>query len=158
MANNATTAKNKIIKRLPDIEKWAADGMTDKEIFTRLGIGKSSFYEYKASLPELSDALKKGREIWDEVSVEKAEAALTQIALGYSFDETTVERVNGEIVVTKVVTKHIQPNVTALIFTLKNRAPDRWKDKQVMDINDITDETKEAYRAAAMANKINKGG
>ena len=32
--------------------------------------------------------------------------------------------------VTKVVTKHVAPDVTAQIVWLKNRRPDKWRDKQ----------------------------
>lgn len=55
--------------------------------------------------------------------------------MGYSFDEVTKEpRQNTdtgevELVVTKIVRKHQPPNVTALIFWLKNRRRDSWRDK-----------------------------
>ncbi|MGF7049144.1 5-methylcytosine-specific restriction endonuclease McrA [Paenibacillus sp. DS2015] len=39
----------------------------------------------------------------------------------------------GELTITKVVTKEVQPDVVAQIFWLKNRRPDRWRDRQ--DIN-----------------------
>ena len=35
---------------------------------------------------------------------------------------------NG-LAVTKVVTKEVQPDVTAQIFWLKNRKPDKWRDR-----------------------------
>lgn len=36
----------------------------------------------------------------------------------------------GKLIVTKEVTKEVLPDTTAQIFWLKNRRPDRWRDKQ----------------------------
>lgn len=36
----------------------------------------------------------------------------------------------GEMLITKVVTKEVQPDTTAQIFWLKNRKPEMWRDKQ----------------------------
>lgn len=41
----------------------------------------------------------------------------------------------GELVVTKEVTKEVQPDVTAQIFWLKNRKSKMWRDKQDMQIS-----------------------
>lgn len=60
------------------------------------------------------------------------------------FDEYRLQKINdylrfvsslkaedtGELVVTKEVTKEVLPDTTAQIFWLKNRRPDRWRDKQ----------------------------
>lgn len=37
---------------------------------------------------------------------------------------------NGELVVTKTVTKEVVPDTTAQIFWLKNRRPDLWRDRK----------------------------
>lgn len=51
--------------------------------------------------------------------------------------ETTQERnQQGELVTTKVVTKHIVPDTAAQIFWLKNRAADKWRDKPIEDSNE----------------------
>ena len=53
--------------------------------------------------------------------------------MGYEFEEVHRE-VNqtsrGNKTVIKKLKKHIPPDVTAQIFWLKNRDPERWRDKQ----------------------------
>lgn len=118
------------------ISAWARDGLTDDQIANNMGIGNRTLYEWKQKYPQISQALKRGKEIVD-VEVENA---LLKRALGYTFTETTKElrenpkTGNEELVVTKVVTKEIAPDTTAQIFWLKNRRPDLWRDKQNVDI------------------------
>ncbi|WP_055185362.1 hypothetical protein, partial [Clostridium paraputrificum] len=94
--------------------------------------GKTSFYKYLSEHNELSERLKKGKEIVD-VQVENA---LLKRALGYKYEEVTKEKVLNkdtgeyELKVTKVVTKEVQPDTTAEIFWLKNRKPETWRDKK----------------------------
>lgn len=81
------------------VEGWARDGLTDEQIANNLDLSSSTFYEYKNKYPEFSESLKKGKEIIDY----EVENALLKNAL--------------------------DGNITAQIFWLKNRKPDKWKDK-----------------------------
>lgn len=109
------------------IEGWARDGLTDEQIAHNMGISRSTLNEWKDKFSDISDTLKKGKEIIDR----QVENALLKRALGYSYSETTRERNKdtGEMVTTKIVTKEVVPDVTAQIFWLKNRKPDQWRDK-----------------------------
>lgn len=118
------------------IEAWARDGTIEEDIAKKLGVAYSTFRTYKERYSALSAALKRGQEVAD-VEVENA---LFKRAVGYQYDEVTREvgtvqdPETGELVkamvVTKRVTKEVQPDVTAQIFWLKNRRPDKWRDKQ----------------------------
>lgn len=114
------------------IEAWCRDGLTDADIYNNLKISHDSFYTYKKQYSEFSDALKRGKE---EVDI-TVENALYKRAMGYSYDEITQEAVTdpktgkGILVVTKVITKEVQPDTTAQIFWLKNRKQKEWRDKQ----------------------------
>ena len=92
------------------LEAWARDGLTDEQIATNAGIATATLYDWKKRYPEVSEALKKGKEVVD-IQVENA---LLKRALGYTY--TTI--------------KEVVPDTTAQIFWLKNRRPDRWRDKQ----------------------------
>lgn len=109
------------------IEGWARDGLTDEQIAYNMGINRDTLIEWKKKFSDISDALKKGKEVIDR----QVENALLKRALGYSYSETTRERNKdtGEMVTTKIVTKEVVPDVTAQIFWLKNRKPDQWRDK-----------------------------
>lgn len=116
------------------IEAWARDGMIEEDIAKKLGVAYSTFRKYRDEQEALSAALKRGKEVAD-VEVENA---LFKRAVGYQYDEVTKELMTvitddgpkKELVVTKRVTKEVQPDVTAQIFWLKNRRPDKWRDKQ----------------------------
>lgn len=110
---------------LNQIAAWARNGLVDEQIAQNLGVATSTFYEYKKKFPELSEALKTNKELADL----EVENALRQRALGYEYNEITKELINGELVVTKVVTKQMAPDTTAQIFWLKNRRPDIWRDR-----------------------------
>ena len=111
--------------RLNEIKGWARNGLVDEQIAQNLGVATSTFYEYKKKFPELSEALKLNKEAADL----EVENASFKSAVGYEYEEVTRELINGELVVTKVVKKHMPPNVTAQIFWLKNRLPDKWRDR-----------------------------
>lgn len=113
--------------KLTLIEGWARDGLTDEQIAKNLGIAYSTFREYKNKYSALSASLKKGKEVVDY----EVENVLLKRALGYEYDEVTYE--HGKE--TKRVTKQVAPDTTAQIFWLKNRRPDKWRDKQVVESN-----------------------
>lgn len=235
------------------LEAYARDGLTDEQIAKNMNITPSTLYDWKKKYTEISEALKKGKEVVD-IQVENA---LLKRALGYAYTEVTKERIidtgqkqrhggeseltekdwdfavkyfggkccycggymdkptkdhikplndgggltrdnvipccqgcnsskkdnemvswyqsqtfydryrlqkiydyvqlideigdsgerTAELVVTKVVTREVVPDVTAQIFWLKNRKPAEWRDKQdvehsgqiggVMIVNDI---------------------
>jgi transcriptional regulator with XRE-family HTH domain len=125
---------------LTQLQAWARDGLTDEQIAKNIGISRSTLAEWKNKYSDISDALKSGKEVVD-IEVENA---LLKRALGYKYTEVTRERVvetdpeTGEpeekLVVTKQVTKEVAPDVTAQIFWLKNRKPDKWRDKRDVGI------------------------
>lgn len=62
------------------------------------------------------------------------ENALLKRALGYTYTETKKER-TAEGVRTTTTIKEVVPDTTAQIFWLKNRRPDRWRDKQDIHVS-----------------------
>lgn len=88
-----------------------------------MGISLSTFYVWKERFPDISEAIKKGKEIIDF----EVEQALLKRALGYTYTETRKEiDANGKkkVIVTE---KRVEPDTTAQIFWLKNRKPDKWR-------------------------------
>ncbi|MEK3674615.1 helix-turn-helix domain-containing protein [Paenibacillus sp. FSL R10-2771] len=117
--------KTHVEPKLLLIEAWARDGLTDLKIAERLGISEASFYKYRNEHEEFTEALKNGKEIIDTM----VENALLKAALGYEYEERKIT--DDTIERTK---KYAQPNTTALIFWLKNRKPQQWRDKQELGI------------------------
>lgn len=90
------------------LEGWARDGLTDEQIAKNIGIGERTLYEWKEKYPQISQSLKKGKEVVDY----EVENALLSSAL--------------------------EGNTTAQIFWLKNRRPDKWRDKQKEETDKTT--------------------
>jgi len=107
---------------------WARDGLTNEQIAKKCDIAESTLYAWMDTYPEISEALKKGKEITD-IEVENA---LKKRAVGYSYTETMTETGPDGVKVRKTV-KQVAPDVTAQIFWLKNRKRDQWRDKQLDD-------------------------
>lgn len=107
------------------LEAYARDGLTDEQIAHNMGVSTATLYNYKRDHLEILEALKKGKEVVD-IQVENA---LLKRALGYSYEEKKVEVSEEGTKVTKTI-KEVVPDTTAQIFWLKNRRPDRWRDKQ----------------------------
>lgn len=109
------------------IEGWARDGLTDEQIAYNMGIVPSTLYSWQNRFKEITESLKKGKEVVDR----QVENALLKRALGYRYEEVTMEFEQE----TKRVTKEVVPDTTAQIFWLKNRKPHDWRDKRDLDVS-----------------------
>lgn len=112
------------------VECWARDGLIDEQIAKNLGIAYSTFKDYKNKHPAFSAALKKGKEVVDY----EVENALLKRALGYEYSEEKVDVETdgtGKLVSRKITqtVRQVAPDVGAAAFWLKNRRPDKWRDK-----------------------------
>lgn len=123
------------------IEGWAKDGLIDEQIAANIGITTTTLYDWKKKYADFSDALKKGKEISDY----EVENALFKSATGYEYEERkeVQEVVDGVMRKRVEITrKQVPPNATSAIFWLKNRKPDKWRNKQEIEISKLRAETK----------------
>lgn len=126
---------------LLQIEGWARDGLIDEQIAKNIGISRTTFYEWVKRFPNIADALKKGRA---PVDIE-VENALLNCALGFIKTVRKPFKVkkktrypDGKVEETEIIEyadedEYIPPNTTAQIYWLKNRKPDDWRDKPVVE-------------------------
>lgn len=113
-------------EKLDLIRKWARSGLTDKEIAEKMCINKSTLYEYKKKYPEFANALKESKRVADA----KVEQALYKNAIGYYYEEESMAP-TGEI---REIRKYAKPQTSAQKTWLRNRQPDRWREKQEHEI------------------------
>ena len=125
MANNYELL---VEPRLDEIKEWA-EKSTDKEIAAALKISYSSFKGYKKKYSALAGALASGR---SEPNYEVL-GAFHKKATGCEVKETTKERIDGKLVITKEVVKQIPPDTEAGKFWLKNRMPQQFSDTHKLD-------------------------
>lgn len=120
--------------------KLALEGFTDKKIADFFKVDERTINNWKDNHQGFFQSLKRGKDDFDANIVEKS---LAKRATGYQYKEITkvisreVGRKTGKarMVTTKEVTKEVAPDTTAIIFWLKNRQPDRWRDKQIHDLS-----------------------
>lgn len=133
-------------KIMPQLCRWMSRcGLTNAQMGLQLGISKTTLSRWSKKHPELAEALREGRDYTDSL----VEDALLKRAKGFSLTEREVhDTPKGEKVVIK--TKEIAPDTTAIIFWLKNRRPESWRDVRQLDLDmankstdELLDETKE---------------
>ena len=123
------------------IEGWARDGLTDKQIAQNMGVSRSTLNEWKKKYPDILDTLKRGKAVIDY----EVENALLKRALGFRYKEIIKEPKKNaktgqtELTVVKEIIKEALPDTTAQIFWLKNRRPDKWRDKAENVIDNKSD-------------------
>lgn len=108
------------------LEGWAREGLTDEQIAKRMRISQSTLYDWENKYPEISEALKKGKEVIDY----EVEKALLKRALGYETQEKRMETSMKDGIKTVIIKKQVPADPTAAIFWLKNRRPDKWRDRR----------------------------
>lgn len=113
-------------------EDWARQGLRDEDIAKKLGIHKSTFYEYLKTYPDFADALKKGKAPIDF----EVENALLKRARGFEYEEVHIEYKPGKGEDDKLIPVHIKkvkkfvaPDTAAIAFWLKNRRSRKWRDR-----------------------------
>lgn len=117
------------------LEGWCRDGLTDAQIAHNIGIRRETLIQWKKRYPIIANTLKKTKDVVDK----EVEGKLYQRAMGYDYEEVTEElRFDRELgdykmVVTKRIKKHMPPDTAAMIFWLKNRKSDTWKDAKTIE-------------------------
>ena len=130
MAGRKSKYYSHVQPRLEEVLEWKKQGLKESAIAKNLGVGLSAFNVYKKQFPQLMDTIKRGNIKIAEI----AEDSLIQGIQGHYVEETetTVETDgnNKKKQRVKKVKKWIPANPTLIIFALKNRNPDEWKDRQ----------------------------
>lgn len=116
------------------------DAYTIAEICTLSGICKDTYYQWLESKPEFSDAIEKARGEYDEMVVREAKNSLIKKIKGYTVQETKTVMIDSgrpgpdgkttpKIKERTVIDKTFQPDTTAIIFALTNKAPEEYKNR-----------------------------
>lgn len=106
-------------------KKLAQLGATDRQVADFFEVTEQTINNWKIDHPEFFESLKLGKDVADR----KVEESLYKRAVGYTHDEEKVFVSNGEII-THQTTRHYPPDSTSMIFWLKNRKPNEWRDKR----------------------------
>lgn len=116
-------------RKLPKIVKMAESGLADWQIAHNLGVEKGTFVWWKRTHPELKLALERAR----EPVIQEVENALYKRAIGYDTEEVHIEKIGGRRRI-KRIQRAMAPDVKAIAFYLTNRAPEKWKNTQKIEL------------------------
>ncbi len=102
-------------------------GQTDAEMAVFFGVDERTINRWKKAHPEFCQSLKAGK---DEADARVAESLYQAAIGGGAITETKVQAdADGKIIGRTTETKQVPANTTAMIFWLKNRQPDKWRDR-----------------------------
>lgn len=100
-------------------------GKTDEQVADIVGVAVRTLHDWKHRYAEFLHSLKEAKDEADDL----VEATLYQRAIGYTHRETKVFCTKDGDIVWKEIDRHVPPDVTAAIFWLKNRRPEKWREK-----------------------------
>lgn len=112
----------------PEFSKQAAKlcemGATDMELADFFEVSVSTIHLWRNTEKEFSEAVIAGKSSADA----RVERAFFNRAVGYTFESEKVFQHQGEII-RAPTREHVPPDAGAALNWLKNRQPDRWRDK-----------------------------
>ena len=138
-------ARGKYVDWLTDdgllrITGWARDGLTNEQIAHNMGITTPTLWDWCNKYPKISNALKEGKAPVDL----EVENALLKSALGFTqtvrkpIKRRIEKQVAGKGKIVEEVVDYVDeevyvpPQTAAQVFWLKNRRPDKWRDKPAL--------------------------
>ena len=110
------------------VETMAKKGITIDEIAEAFNVNQDTLYNWKELFASFSEALRRGKDYFDTGMVENA---LLKRALGFKQKNQKVTS-RGQVVEHE---ETLPPDATSMIFWLKNRNRDRWRDRQEIDLD-----------------------
>lgn len=137
MAGRPSVYESKVKPKLKIIAILKANGVSMEEIASMVGVNRATLYNHMDEIDELFDTIKNGGQVY----VDKLEAKLSDLALGNVKTTKTKIVYDGDKIRSKEVTEDIlAPNLGAIIFSLTNLAPEKWKNKQELNNTDTSEE------------------
>lgn len=123
-------------KYKPEMVKQAAKlcelGATDQEMADIWDIHLRTLYRWRAEHKEFCHALTISKVVADQ----RVERSLYQRAIGYEQEAVKIFMPGGsEKPVYAPYRERVQASDTAAIFWLKNRQPEKWRDKQEQEVS-----------------------
>ena len=139
---------------LSKISAWALSGLTNEQIANNMDVSVKTLYEWANKYSDFSDALKRAKAVADE----EVENALYKRALGYTVTLNKQKVTKDGKAVDCIEEMHIPADTTAQIFWLKNRQPEKWRDKveQAVTVEDHRENMKdfmEVIKSGKLTNK-----
>ena len=118
---------NLIKDNIEQIKEWKKLGVTDEQICRQLGIGKTTFYDHLKKNPNLSEALKTGREFFvielkNELARQAKLHTLETKKQYIKIDQETGHKTQY----TEITSRQVDGDLGAIHLLLKNLDRENW--------------------------------
>lgn len=117
--------------------KLALLGSTDKDLANFFEVSEATINNWKIEHPAFLESIKKGKEEADAKVVKSLFKRATGAVIPDSYPVKKSKKTEAgeetETVEFIPMKKHLPPDVTAQIFWLKNRQPEKWRDSHSID-------------------------
>ncbi len=110
------------------VEKICLLGAIDQEVADFFGVNRETIHQWKKAHPEFLAAMRRGKQEADMAVAQ----SLFKRANGYQVKVDKIFQYEGQPVIVPTVEKY-PPDASSMIFWLKNRRPDLWRDKHDYD-------------------------
>lgn len=128
------------------VDMLRSDTYTINEVCAAVHICKYTFYNWQKLHPEFAEMVESARKELNERMVLGAKRSLLRKITGYDTTETRVTMIpSGKLdasgkAIAKVksetrITRHIEPDITAIIFVLTNLDPEHWKNRKDVKVS-----------------------
>ena len=138
MANFKKYSK-KVVEKIVWLVK--SDTYTIAEICQQVGISPATFHRWQEEHEDFALAIEEARESRMQFFVQEAKKSLLKKIQGYEVTETKVVTVQTKgdpskptIKEQTTQKKHVAPDTAAVIFTLTNGDPMRWRNRQTTEV------------------------
>jgi predicted DNA-binding transcriptional regulator AlpA len=115
--------------------KMMMNGATTTEVAAALQVSVPTLYTWMHNHTEFANAFKLGGPVADS----RVEISLYEKAVGYKWQEEVktkeFDEQGNEIEKVTTVNKQMPPDNSSMFFYLKNRRPNRWKDKVEINVS-----------------------
>lgn len=119
-------------------------GYTDEEMAKEFGVSESTLNLWKKKHESFFGALKKGKDTPDD----QVESALLKRALGFKIKAVKLFQHQGKILEGEY-NEYYPPDVAAAFIWLKNRRPEKWRDRRQVEMTGNVGITMAEIHAAA---------
>lgn len=122
---------------VPWARSLAARGCTDAEIADAFGVNVRTVYAWKGAHPEFAHALKESKSKTDEGVVESLyNRAIGNVKRVTKRKREVLDNTGKKVTLQEQVEETLPPDTTAMIYWLKNRQPELWRDRPKNDDTD----------------------
>lgn len=111
------------IEMINEAKELSRAGLTEAEMAAHFGVSVVTLRLWKGRDPSFQSACQH----FSDVATGRVVATLYDRAVGYYYEAEEVRVIKDQIVRVPV-RKFVEPNIAAIIFWLKNRDPEQWRD------------------------------